>query len=224
MFTVISKRDGRTVPYDRSKIEAAVFKAMDACSRGNHEEADRIAVLVEEQLAHQFENRAPGVEDIQDTVENVLMDSGYAFVARKYILYRAERTRVRELNTKLMKIYDELTFSDARNSDMKRDNANIDGDNPMGVMLKYGTEGAKDYYLKSLLTPEQAKAYSEGDRVKLAREMMGDFEGEIVRLDRRKGRAQIQYNFDGTTYKVWVGYEMIEDDAKPQFENQVENN
>ena len=33
MFTVISKRDGRTVPYDRSKIEAAVFKAMDACSR-----------------------------------------------------------------------------------------------------------------------------------------------------------------------------------------------
>ena len=163
MFTVISKRDGRTVPYDRSKIEAAVFKAMDACSRGNHEEADRIAVLVEEQLANQFENRAPGVEDIQDTVENVLMDSGYAFVARKYILYRAERTRVRELNTKLMKIYDELTFSDARNSDMKRDNANIDGDNPMGVMLKYGTEGAKDYYLKSLLTPEQAKAYSEGD-------------------------------------------------------------
>ena len=120
-------------------------------------------MLVEEQLANQFENRAPGVEDIQDTVENVLMDSGYAFVARKYILYRAERTRVRELNTRLMKIYDELTFSDARNSDMKRDNANIDGDNPMGVMLKYGTEGAKDYYLKSLLTPEQAKAYSEGD-------------------------------------------------------------
>ena len=144
MFTVISKRDGRTVPYDRSKIEYAVFRAMDACSRGNHDEAERIAEQVEERLAAQFEDRAPGVEDIQDTVENVLMDSGYAFVARKYILYRAERTRVRELNTHLMKVYDELTFSDARNSDMKRDNANIDGDNPMGVMLKYGTEGAKD--------------------------------------------------------------------------------
>ena len=163
MFTVISKRDGRTVPYDKAKIEYAVYRAMDACSRGSHEEADRIATLVEQQLSSQFEDRTPGVEDIQDTVENVLMDSGYAFVARKYILYRAERTRVRELNTRLMKIYDELTFSDARNSDMKRDNANIDGDNPMGVMLKYGTEGAKDYYLKSLLTPEQAKAYSEGD-------------------------------------------------------------
>lgn len=68
------------------------------------------------------------------------------------------------------------------------------------------------------------KAYKEGERVKLVREMMGGFEGEIIKLDHRKGRAQIQYNFDGTTYKVWVGYEMIEDDAKPQFENQVDNN
>ena len=55
------------------------------------------------------------------------------------------------------------------------------------------------------------KTYREGDRVKLAKGMMGDFEGEIIKLDRRKGRAQLQYNFDGSTYKVWVGYEMIED-------------
>ena len=58
------------------------------------------------------------------------------------------------------------------------------------------------------------KAYKEGDRVKLARDMLGDFEGEIIRLDRRKGRAQLQYNFDGNSYKVWVGYELIED-GKP---------
>lgn len=57
------------------------------------------------------------------------------------------------------------------------------------------------------------KAYKEGDRVKLAKDMLGGFEGEIVKLDRRKGRAQIQYNFDNNSYKVWVGYEMIEDDA-----------
>ena len=61
------------------------------------------------------------------------------------------------------------------------------------------------------------KAYKEGDRVKLARDMLGDFEGEIIRLDRRKGRAQLQYNFDGNSYKVWVGYELIED-GKPQFD------
>lgn len=57
------------------------------------------------------------------------------------------------------------------------------------------------------------KVYREGDRVKLAREMLGGFEGEIIKLDWRKGRAQIQYNFDNNSYKVWVGYEMIEDDA-----------
>jgi transcription antitermination factor NusG len=59
------------------------------------------------------------------------------------------------------------------------------------------------------------KTYREGDRVKLARNMMGDFEGEIIKLDRRKGRALLEYNFDGNCYKVWVGYEMIEDDEKP---------
>ena len=62
------------------------------------------------------------------------------------------------------------------------------------------------------------KAYSEGDRVKLAKDMMGGFEGEIIRLDRRKGRAQIQYNFDGSSYKVWVGYEMIDDKGKLDFD------
>ena len=62
------------------------------------------------------------------------------------------------------------------------------------------------------------KAYREGDRVKLAKEMLGGFEGEIIRLDSRKGRAQIQYNFDGGTYKVWVGYELIEEGRAPRAE------
>ena len=55
------------------------------------------------------------------------------------------------------------------------------------------------------------KAYREGERVKLARDALSGFEGEIVKLDRRKGRAQIQYTFDGSQIKVWVGYELIED-------------
>ncbi len=163
MFNSIIKRDGRKVDYSIEKIAVAIDKAMQACGRYDRAVCDKLAKDVEDKLLAKFGNEAPGVEDIQDMVENVLMESGYAFVARKYILYRAERTRTRELNTRLMKIYDELTFSDATDSDMKRDNANIDGDNPMGVMLKYGTEGAKDYYLKSLLTTEQAKAHSEGD-------------------------------------------------------------
>ena len=53
------------------------------------------------------------------------------------------------------------------------------------------------------------KAYEEGDRVKLSRDAFGGFEGEIIRLDRRKGRAQIRYTFDQTEYKVWVEYELM---------------
>ena len=77
-------------------------------------------------------------------------------------MYRASRTRVREMNTRLMKVFDELTHADATASDMKRSNANIDGDTPMGTMLQYGSEAAKDYYDKYLLTPEQSRAHREG--------------------------------------------------------------
>ncbi|MBQ8088241.1 MAG: hypothetical protein IJ234_07470 [Clostridia bacterium] len=58
------------------------------------------------------------------------------------------------------------------------------------------------------------KAYQEGDRVRLAKNALGGFEGEIIKLDRRRGRAQIQYSFDGISYKVWVGYELIEESAQ----------
>ena len=64
------------------------------------------------------------------------------------------------------------------------------------------------------------KAYKEGDRVRLSKSIIGDFEAEIVRLDRRKGRALLEYTFDGNSYRMWVGYDLIEDDAsmavKPQ--------
>ena len=54
------------------------------------------------------------------------------------------------------------------------------------------------------------KAYQEGDRVKLDSHLYHGFEGEIIRLDRRKGRAQIRFDFDGREQKVWVGYDLME--------------
>ncbi len=163
MFQTIIKRDGRRVAYDITKISGAINKAMEACGRHAADESERLAQLTEEKLVGRFADTAPSIEDIQDTVENVLMENGYPFVSKKYILYRSERNRVREMNTRLMKIYDELTFTDAEGSDMKRDNANIDGDTAMGTMLKYGSEGAKDYYEKCILPPAQSKAHKDGD-------------------------------------------------------------
>jgi ribonucleoside-triphosphate reductase len=163
MFENIQKRDGRTAPYDISKIKDAIERAMEACNHSDLSESLRLASIVEQRLEQRFGAEAPGIEDIQDTVEAVLMENGYPFVAKQYILYRADRTRMRERNTKLMRILDELTFKDASLSNMKRDNANIDGDTAMGTMLKYGSESAKDYYAKYVLTPQQAKAHHEGD-------------------------------------------------------------
>lgn len=163
MFTNIQKRDGRVVPYNIEKISNAIEKAMKAAGRDDRDESIRLANIVEKRLVQKYDTQTPDIENIQDCVEDILMENGYAFVARKYILYRSERSLARERNSNLMRIYDELTNKAANLSDMKRDNANIDGDTAMGVMLKYGSEGAKDYYEKFVLTPPQAKAHKEGD-------------------------------------------------------------
>ena len=62
-----------------------------------------------------------------------------------------------------MKIYEDLTFKAAKDNDIKRENANIDGDTAMGTMLKYGSEGAKQFYEMYILDPAHAKAHREGD-------------------------------------------------------------
>ncbi len=163
MIKSVIKRDGRVVLYDESKIASAVLKALEAANEGNAAEAARVANKVARNLEVQCREESPQIEQIQDAVETALMECGHDEAAKKYILYRANRTRIREANTSLMKTIDEITNVDARVSDMKRDNANIDGNTAMGSMLQIGTAGAKAYNSAYLLTPEQAKAHAEGD-------------------------------------------------------------
>ena len=159
----IRKRDGRVVRFDLDKIAAAVNKAFIACYRSDHqEEARRVALRVLDAL--EDEGRpAPEVEHIQDVVERVLMETGHQEAAKSYILYRADRSRVREMNTRLMKVYEDITFSAASDSDIKRENANVDGDTAMGTMLKYGSEGAKQFYEMFVLKPRHSEAHRSGD-------------------------------------------------------------
>ncbi|MCD8375841.1 MAG: anaerobic ribonucleoside triphosphate reductase [Oscillospiraceae bacterium] len=159
----IQKRDGRTVPFQEEKIAEAINKAFEATYKpGQEETAARLARQVTGILETEG-NGAPEVEHVQDLVEQVLMDSGYVSTAKAYILYRAERSRAREMNTRLMKIYEDITYSAARDSDIKRENANIDGDTAMGSMLKFGSEGAKQFYDMFVLNPDHARAHREGD-------------------------------------------------------------
>jgi len=163
MITKIRKRDGREVPFNIEKITNAIFKATRAAGEENYTMALTLAEKVVEELHKDPRRKVPGVEEIQDIVERVLIEEGHAKTAKEYILYRAERTRIREMNTRLMKIYEELTFKESKDNDLKRENANIDGDTAMGTMLKYGSEGAKQFCEMFILKPEHAKAHKEGD-------------------------------------------------------------
>lgn len=156
----VVKRDGREVYFDPSKIEAAVTKAVAAC--GGTDTTEIKAVV--EDTCKLFEDKdTVTVEEIQDAVEKTLIERGHAKTAKAYILYRAERTRSRDMKTNLMKIYEDLTYKDSIDSDIQRENANIDADTPMGTMLKYGSEGAKQFNSLYVLTSEQAKAHQSGD-------------------------------------------------------------
>lgn len=162
-ITNIRKRDGRLVSFDEGKIAQAIAKALNATYKpGSEDTARRLAGEVVSILEVEG-SRQPDVEHIQDLVERVLMDDGYVQTAKAYILYRSERSRSREMNTRLMKIYEDITFSAAKDSDIKRENANIDGDTAMGSMLKFGSEGAKQFYDMFVLNPDHAKAHREGD-------------------------------------------------------------
>ena len=163
MITTITKRDGRTVHFDINKIASAIEKAF-AATIGKKDYA--ICLALAQEVSDIFEEKqidSPTVEQIQDTVERVLINHGHVRTAKAYILYCAERTRVRNMNDRLMKTFEDITYKDATDSDIKRENANIDGNTAMGSMLKYGSEGAKHFYESYVLNPAHSEAHRNGD-------------------------------------------------------------
>lgn len=163
MITMIKKRDGRQVPFNIEKIANAIFKAAQTVGGNDYSEAMMLADKVCQRLSEEIIGRNPSVEEVQDMVEKVLVEEGHAKTAKAYILYRADRTRAREMDSTLMKIYEDLTFKSASDCDIKRENANIDGDTAMGTMLKYGSEGAKQFNEMYVLDPRHSHAHINGD-------------------------------------------------------------
>lgn len=163
MITKVTKRDGRSVPFDIEKISSAIQKAFIATTG---EKDHELCLSLAQEIYDGLEGEScinPSVEQLQDMVEKVLIEHGFVRTAKSYILYRAERSRIRDLNTRLMKTFEDITYSDVSDSDIKRENANIDGNTAMGAMLKYGSEGAKHFNEMAVLKPEHSKAHIEGD-------------------------------------------------------------
>ena len=162
LLTVIRKRDGEVVPFDALKILEAIRKASEATPE-QPVPASKYAELTNRVTSKIPRGEIPTVESVQDIVEETLVEGGYFKVAKAYILYRAEHSKVRQSKEDLMNIYNELTFADAKDADIKRENANIDADTAMGTMLKYGSEGS-NYFVNNYILPKDiAGAHINGD-------------------------------------------------------------
>lgn len=164
----IRKRDGRVTDFNAEKITNAIFKAAkEVANREGREPSYDIAKVlttkVIERLDENYTSNIPNVEEIQDTVVKTLIEEGHAKTSETYILYRSERTRCRDSKTRLMKTIHDITLKDAKESDIKRENANVDGNTAMGTMLQYGSTVSKEFCESFMLKPEHLKAHKEGD-------------------------------------------------------------
>lgn len=93
---MVQKRDGRLVHFKESKIADAIFKAAKAVGGKDRSIAEELANAVTYFLQKKFNDKIPGIEDIQDVVEEILINNGHAKTAKAYILYREKRARIRE--------------------------------------------------------------------------------------------------------------------------------
>ena len=160
MKTII-KRDGKETVFDETKIFNAIYAANKAVSDEKMTSID--FSYLTKKVVEQLDGETCTVEQVQDLVEKMLIRYDYEKTAKAYILYRAEHAKIREAESDLMNIYNELTYSYSKDADIKRENANIDGDTSMGTMLKYGSEGAKYYVDNYVLPKDIAKAHIGGD-------------------------------------------------------------
>jgi anaerobic ribonucleoside-triphosphate reductase len=158
----VVKRDGTLVPFDAFKIRQAIAKANATVPSETLSDAqlDQLTAVVMDSLDS---SRNPGVEEIQDLVELSLMEYGISRTAKAYILYRSEHAKQRRQRSALMETFKRLSFTDASETDMKRENANVDGNTAMGMMLKYGSEASKAFVDQYVLPEDMVKAHAEGD-------------------------------------------------------------
>ncbi len=168
MLEYIKKRDGRVVKFNEDRITRAIFKAASEVAKEegvspSYDISEELTNKVIKILNSKYRDTIPGVEDIQNIVVKVLIEDGHARTSEKYITYRNERSRIRNSRTRLMKSIGEITFEDASDANIKRENANIDGNTAMGTMLQYGSTVSKEFCKTFVLKPEHAHAHDNGD-------------------------------------------------------------
>jgi ribonucleoside-triphosphate reductase len=156
----IEKRDGRIVEFDSSKITAAVAKAGNATGEFDDREARKLTLRVLT-LAHEMRpGPTPEVEEIQDIVERVLLDSPYYKTAKAYILYREQHAQIRQMTTTFNV---DLVDHYIQKMDWKiKENSNMSY-SLQGLNNYISSDVTSEYWLNSIYPPEIRNAHKDGD-------------------------------------------------------------
>ncbi len=160
MFQEIKKRDGRIVEFDSSKITAALTKAGEATGEFGEREARKLTLRVLT-LAHEMRfGRIPEVEEVQDVVERVLLDSPFPKTAKAYILYREQHAQIRAITTKASV---DLVENYIQKMDWKvNENSNMCY-SLQGLNNYISSDITAEYWLNRIYPPEIRNAHKEGD-------------------------------------------------------------
>ena len=162
MFQVV-KRDGELDEFKMGKITAAIDKAFDA--KGKNYSSDMIDLLglrVTADFQNKLENNRISVEDIQDSVENVLIQAGYSDVAKAYILYRKQREKIRNMKSTILD-YKEIVNSYVKVEDWRvKENSTVTY-SVGGLILSNSGAVTANYWLSEIYDNEIADAHRNAD-------------------------------------------------------------
>ena len=170
---MVIKRNGTPEPFTPDRIRVAIRKAViashtqeelkDFSNKVLEKLTSDIVVQIKDIFDKQIgDAKSIGINVIQDIVERTLIKNGFADTAKAYILYRRKRDEIRDTRDSISKTISDVLMSDSKDSDTKRENANIDGNTAMGTMLQVGANVSKNYYLNNMMSKDIAKAHIDG--------------------------------------------------------------
>ena len=162
MYTVL-KRDGRIINFDISKITKAISLAFDAQERDyNQDIIDFLALKVTADFEKKIVDHHISVEDIQDSVEHVLIQAGYADVAKAYIIYRRQHEKMRNLNSTVLD-YKEIVDNYVKVADWRvKENSTVTY-SVGGLILSNSGAITANYWLSEIYDDEIANAHRNAD-------------------------------------------------------------
>ena len=162
MYQVV-KRDGQIADFDISKISVAITKAFEAIGKQYHPSViDFLALKVTSNFEHKVKDGLVSVEDIQDSVESVLIQAGYDDVAKTYILYRKQREKIRNMKSTILD-YKELVNSYVKAIDWRvKENSTVTY-SVGGLILSNSGAITANYWLSEIYDEEIANAHRSGD-------------------------------------------------------------